>query len=320
MNVRRARIRLTLLYITMFAVVLGVFSLVFYAAFAFVLQPDFDIDPDLTNVQAANAAYSAAIERIGLSLIVADIVAVLIVGLAAWVLARRTLEPIRDAHLRQQRFVADASHETRNPLTAIKTTTSAALAGDRSPADLREALEIVDDAVDRLIRLTGDLLMLARSNDPLAPVVRDLTDLSVIATEALEGVTRPEGAPRIGSTLEPDLPVEVDPSEIERIVRNLLDNAIRYGGEHATIALRTWRADGEACLEVADDGPGIAAADLPKVFDPFYRSGALARDRDGTGLGLAIARDLARRNGGQLTVVSTPGAGATFRLTLPRTR
>jgi len=320
MNVRRARIRLTFLYITMFAVVLGVFSVVFYAAFAFVLQPDFDIDPELTNAQAAEAAYAAAIERIGLSLIVADLVAVLIVGLAAWILAKRTLEPIRDAHLRQQRFVADASHETRNPLTAIKTTTGAALAGDRSREDLRTALEIVDEAVDRLIRLTGDLLVLARSNDPLAPAVRDRSDLSVIATEALEGVTRPEGAPRIGTTLEPDLPVEVDPSEIERVVRNLLDNAVRYGGERATITMRTWRADGDACLEIADDGPGIAAADLPKVFDPFYRSGTRARDRDGTGLGLAIARDLARRNGGQLTAVSTPGAGATFRLTLPRLR
>jgi signal transduction histidine kinase len=318
--VRRARIRLTLLFIAMFGAVLGVFSIVFYAAFAFVLQPDFDVDPVLTNAQAAEATYNATIARIGLSLVVADAVAVLIFGIVAWVFAKRTLEPIRDAHLRQQRFVADASHETRNPLTAIKTTTSAALAGDRSAADLRAALEIVDEAVDRLIRLTGDLLVLARSNDPLAPAVRDPADLSVIASEALDGTARPVGALSIASALEPDVPIEVDPAEIERVVRNLLDNAIRYGGDDAKITLRTWQADGVACLEVSDDGPGIAAPDLLKVFDPFYRSGAHSRDRDGTGLGLAIARDLARRNRGDLTVVSTPGAGATFRLTLPRLR
>lgn len=320
MIVRRARIRLSLLFIAMFAVVLGVFSIVFYAAFAFVLQPDFDVDPELTNAQAAEAAYNAAIARIGLSLVVADLVAVLIVGIVAWLLARRTLEPIRDAHLRQQRFVADASHETRNPLTAIKTTTSAALSGDRSAADLRVALEIVDEAVDRLIRLTGDLLMLARSNDPLAPAVRDRTDLSVIASETVEDISRPEGSPTIGVTFEPDLPVEVDPSEIERVIRNLLDNAVRHGGGDATITLATWRADGDACLAVADDGPGIATADLSKIFDPFYRSGPLTHGRDGTGLGLAIARDLARRNGGELTVSSDPGNGTTFRLTLPRLR
>jgi two-component system sensor histidine kinase MprB len=320
MIVRRARIRLTLLFIAMFAIVLGVFSIVFYAAFVFVLQPDYDFDPIITNVQAAQATYNAAIERIGLSLLLADAVAVAVVGVVAWALARRTLEPIRDAHVRQQRFVADASHETKNPLTAIKTTTSSALAGDRSAADLRVALEIVDEAVDRLIRLTGDLLVLARSNDPLAPAVRDRSDLSVIASEALEGVGRPDGAPTIESALEPDLPVEVDPTEIERVVRNLLDNAIRYGGVGPAISLRTWQSDGAACLEVADRGPGIAPADLPKIFDPFYRSGAQARNRDGTGLGLAIARDLARRNGGDLTVASRPGEGAAFRLTLPGLR
>ena len=320
MIVRRARIRLTLLLISVFAIVLGVFSVVFYAAFAFVLQPDFDVAPDLTNAQTAEAIYAAAIARVGLSLIVADAVAVLLFGVVAWILARRALQPVLDAHLRQQRFVADASHETRNPLTAIKTTTSAALDGERTAADLRTALEIVDDAVDRLIRLTGDLLVLARSNDPLAPNTRDRSDLSVIASEALDGLARPLRDPTIRSSFEPDLPVEVDPVEIDRVVRNLLDNALRYGGDGATVSLRTWGADGEACLEVADDGAGIAPADLTKIFDPFYRSATQTRQRDGTGLGLAIARDLARRNGGDLTVASSPGTGATFRLTLPRLR
>ncbi len=317
MIVRRARIRLTLLYVAMFAVVLVVFSVVFYVAFALVLQPDIDVDPVLTNAQAAEAAYAAAIERIGLSLLVADAVAVVIVGVVAWILARRTLEPIRDAHLRQQRFVADASHETRNPLAAIKVTTSTALEGDRPPAELRAALVVIDQSVDRLIRLTGDLLVLARSNDPLAPTARDRSDLSVIATEAIEGFTRPYGEP-VRANLKPDLPVMVDPADIDRIVHNLLDNAARHGGDVGEIRLATWETDGAAVLEVADDGPGITASDLPRIFDPFYRSGEQPRDKNGTGLGLAIARDLARRNGGELSVSSAPGKGATFRLTLPR--
>ncbi len=318
MIVRRARIRLTLVFLATFAIVLGVFSLVFYAAFAFVLQPDFDISPDLTSSQVAEATYNAVIDRIGVGLLIADAIAVVLVGGVAWLLAGRSLDPIRDAHLRQQRFVADASHETRNPLTAIKTTTSAALDGDRSPAELREALEVVDASVDRLIRLTGDLLLLARSNDPLAPAVRERADLSVIASEAVESADGGGRSPTIALSLEPDLPVEVDSDEIERLVRNLLDNAARYAGTAATVRLRTWSADGEVHLEVADDGPGIAAADLGRIFDPFFRGGAQARDRNGTGLGLAIARDLARRNGGDLTVASSPGSGAAFRLSVPR--
>ena len=304
----------------MFAIVLGVFSVVFYGAFAIVLQPDFDVDPELTNGQAADAAYSAAISRIGASLVVADVAAVLIVGLAAWFLARRTLEPIRDAHLRQQRFVADASHETRNPLAAIKATTEAALEGDHSPEDLRAALRTVDLTVDRLTRLTGDLLVLARSNDPLAPIAKESSDLSVIVTEAVERASPHDRPERIRTSLEPDLPVMVDPDEIDRIARNLIENALRYGGDGVTIDIRTWSSDGDACLEVRDDGPGIAAADLDRIFDPFYRSTARGRDRDGIGLGLTIAQDLARRNGGRLTVVSNPGSGTSFRLAIPRLR
>ena len=318
--VRRARIRLTLLFIATFAIVLSVFSLVFYAAFTLVLQPDFDLAPELTTAQVAQATYDAVIGRIAIGLLIANAVAVVLVGGVAWLLAGRSLEPIRDAHARQQRFVADASHETQNPLAAIKTTTSAALAGERSPAELREALEVVDASADRLIHLTGDLLMLARSNDPLAPAVRERADLSVIASEALETVAGRGRTGTFSASLEPDLPVEVDSGEIERIVRNLLDNAVRYAGSEAEVSVRTWGADGEACLEVADDGPGIATADQSRIFEPFYRSGAQTRDREGTGLGLAIARDLARRNGGELTVASSPGSGATFRLSVPRLR
>jgi len=321
MIVRRARIRLTLLFIATFALVLVVFSVVFYVAFAIVLQPDFDVAPELTNAQAAEAAYTATIGRIGISLVVADVAAVLIVGFVSWVLARRTLEPIRDAHLRQQRFVADASHETRNPLAAIKATTGAALEGDRSVAELRDALATIDATADRLIRLTSDLLVLARSNDPLAPTERQPSDLSVIVAEALEHLPATDGERQALQTdLQPDLPVDVDPDEVGRIARNLLENAIRYGGPGATIAVRPWLSDGEASLEVRDDGPGIAATDITRVFDPFYRSAGRRRGRDGVGLGLAIAQDLARRNGGRLTVASTPGTGAAFRFTVPRLR
>jgi len=318
MIVRRARVRLTLLFIAVFAIVLVAFSVVFYAAFTTVLQPDFDIDPVLTNVQAAQAAYSTAMERIAISLVAADVVAILLVGVVAWLLARRTLEPVREAHQRQQRFVADASHETRNPLAVIKATTGTALSGDRTPEELRVALESVDGAVDRLIRITGDLLVLARTNDPLAPSDRIPSDLSVIVSEALVDRLAGNGHAVIERELEPDLPVVVDPDQIERIVRNLVDNAVRYGGSSGNVTVRTWRRDGEATVEVRDQGPGIPAADLERIFEPFYRVAGPARDRSGTGLGLSIASDLAERNGGRLTVTSSPGHGSAFRLSLPR--
>ena len=110
---RRARIRLTVLYIVLFALVLGVFSLVFYIGFATVLGPSFDVGPDVSTEDAAQATYQIVVERIGLALLVADAVIVALVGIVAWVLSARTLRPIDEAHARQRRFVADASHEMR---------------------------------------------------------------------------------------------------------------------------------------------------------------------------------------------------------------
>lgn len=317
---RRARVRLTLLYIGLFALVLIVFSAVFYLAFATVLEPAFDIAPELSNTQAAEVAYQATIERIGAALAVADLAAVAVVGGVAWILATRTLIPIREAHQRQQRFVADASHEMRNPLAAIKSTAQAALAGRGDAAGMRTALAAVVDSTDRLTRLTNDLLTLARSDGALVEHRVERCDLSVVVAEAVEQYGPIDSARgSVRATFGADLPMAADPEEIGRIVRNLIDNAFRHGGPGVHVTVATRAGDREVVLQVADDGPGIAAADIDQIFEPFYRVGAHPGS-DGSGLGLAIAADLAARNGGRLTVTSIPGSGSAFRLVLPRLR
>ena len=317
---RRARLRLTLLYIGLFALVLIVFSVVFYLAFVTVLAPAFDIAPELSNTQAAEVAYQATIQRIAVALAVADLAAVAVVGGVAWILATRTLIPIRDAHQRQQRFVADASHEMRNPLAAIKSTAQAALGGRGSAAQMRTALTAVVDSTDRLTRLTNDLLTLARSDGALVEHRVERCDLSVVVAETVEQYRAVDSERRaIRVTFAADLPIAADPDEIGRIVRNLLDNAFRHGGAGVHVTVATRPGDREVILQVADDGPGIAAADIDQIFEPFYRVGAHPGS-DGSGLGLAIAADLAARNGGRMTVTSIPGSGSAFRLMLPRLR
>ena len=319
---RRARIRLTTLYIGLFALVLGVFSLAFYIGFVTILAPAFDIGPELTSEEVAQVAYQTTVERIGLALLVANLVVVALVGVAAWVLAARTLRPIREAHARQRRFVADASHEMRTPLAAMRASAEGALTVAASADELRAALAVVARSAERLTRITNDLLMLARS-DELPSHRHEPIDLSVVVAETAESfaTAHPE-LPRAKLALEEDLRVSADPSEIARIVANLLDNAIRYGGGTGAIPARiaTRAADGEAVVDVSDHGPGIAAADLERIFEPFYRVRFDAASPEGSGLGLAIARSLAQRNGGRLTADSQPGAGATFRLSLVRAR
>jgi len=194
--------------------------------------------------------------------------------------------------------------------------------GEPDPTEQRRALTVVVDAADRLTKITNDLLLLARSdelpNDRSTPV-----DLSVTVAEAVESFTvgHPH-LPRARIALAPDLRVSADATEIGRIVTNLLDNAIRYGGGAGDdpVRITTRLVEREAVVEVADDGPGIAPADLERIFEPFYRVHADQGGPEGNGLGLAIARSLATRNGGRLTVASQPAMGTTFRLSLPRTR
>jgi len=318
----RTRVRLTLLYIALFALVLGIFSVVFYLGVATALAPTFDLGPELTNEQAAEVAYRAAVDQIGIALIVADIAVVALVGAGAWLLASRTLRPISEAHARQRRFVADASHEMRTPLAAIRASAEGALASPASEAQLRQALGVVVASADQLSRLTNDLLLLARADELPSDRHAPPIDLSVVVAEALDayGIAHPE-LPRARTTLGADLMVAANQDEIGRIVANLVDNAHRYGqGGARPPRVVTRLAERDAVVEVSDEGRGIATADLDRVFEPFARLHADADTPEGTGLGLAIARSLARRNGGELTVASRPGEGSMFRLSLPRFR
>jgi len=318
----RARWRLTLIYIALFALVLGVFSAVFYVGFATVLAPSFDIGPELSNEQAADAAYQATLEQVGVALAAAYLVVVAVVGLAAWALASRTLRPIREAHLRQRRFVADASHEVRTPLAAIRATAEETMGRDATVEELRGALAGIEVSAERLSRLTNDLLLLARTDERLIDRRPERIDLSVLTAETLEEFAgaNPDG-PRAQVALEADLLVSADPDDVRRIVLNLVDNAVRYGGgSDNRIRVTTRHTDGDAIVEVHDAGPGIGAIDLERIFEPFFRVRADATTPDGSGLGLAIARSLAERNGGRLSVASQVGSGSTFRLALPRFR
>jgi signal transduction histidine kinase len=315
----RARRRLALRYLAVLVVVLGIFSLVFLVAIVIVLRPAFDVAEDATTDAAVRHAYERAVQRIGLALVVADGAVVVLVGATAYFLADRTLRPIRQAHERQRRFVGDASHEMRNPLAAIRATAESALAGPADPVSQRAALEAILQASERLSALTDDLLLLARSEQGMLEPRRQRLDLSVLAAEVADEARAASGWPEaIVVSLTPDLEVEADDEEIRRIVANLIDNALRYGQGGGPVEVRTSVIDGRAAVEVVDHGPGIAAADLERIFEPFYRVNADATASSGSGLGLAIAADLAARNGGRLTVESRPGEGATVRLELRR--
>nr|WP_062338335.1 HAMP domain-containing sensor histidine kinase [Herbidospora sakaeratensis] len=222
-----------------------------------------------------------------------------------------TLDRLEQAYNQLRRFTADASHDLRSPLTAVRTRLEDALAYPQD-TDWPEMTAAVLAGVDRLQAIVTDLLTLARL-DARAPLTPERTDLTRLVDTELD--RRPRRV-AVVKDLQPDVVADCDPLRIARLLINLVDNAERHAASRVTVSVR---ADESAVtLEVLDDGAGIAAEDREVVFTRFARLDA-ARNRDagGTGLGLAIAREIAEAHGGTLTIRDSD-RGARFVLRLPR--
>jgi signal transduction histidine kinase len=217
----------------------------------------------------------------------------------------------------QRQFVADASHELRNPLAVIQTNADVALQED-VPAEVRARLEAVRRASDRMRRLVDDLLALARLE--LASGRHAEVDLAAVVEEVsdeLDPLARAHGL-QLATHADGELRVLADRDAVKRALANLLDNAFRHSPEHGEVRLAAERRNGWAVLSVADDGPGLTAGEQEHVFERFWRSdSSRSRESGGTGLGLAIVRRIAESHGGEVGVVSEAGHGSTFELRLP---
>jgi heavy metal sensor kinase len=225
-----------------------------------------------------------------------------------------------DAFRRQRQFTADASHELRTPLTAMKGQVEVALSRSREAAAYREVLQAVNEEVDRLIRLVGSLLTLAKADAGQIPIACEVVNLGELITAAVEQV-RPVARQRdLDVRVEPgpDVTLKADEDLLLQLLLNLLDNAVKYtpSGGQVTVG---WSADGRHVdLWVRDTGIGIASEHLPHIFDRFYRADkARSRAEGGAGLGLSICRWIAEAHGGSISVQSAPGKGATFTVRLP---
>jgi heavy metal sensor kinase len=226
---------------------------------------------------------------------------------------------------RQQQFVADAAHELRGPLAAMRSSLEVAISQDRTADDYRETLADVLEEARHLSKLTNDLLLLAEAGDDTRVRPRERVDLGAIArqTVAMFGGVAEERS--VGLLLEPTkaaIQVAGDAPQLRQVFGNLLDNAIRFTPEGGRVAVSVVFDEDrhEAVVTVADTGCGIEADHLDRVFDRFYKTD-VSRTRSeaarGGGLGLAICRSIVDRHGGTIAVTSTIGRGTTFTVRLP---
>jgi signal transduction histidine kinase len=258
-----------------------------------------------------------AIDDLTKVLLVGGPAALLLASLAGYALTAAALRPVEVMRRRERRFVADASHELRSPLTMLRTELELmardAPAGDELQAATASAIE----ETDRLGRLADDLLLLTRADSErfeLHP--RPVSPAELAGDAAARARRRPASARiRIAVRDAGDTPlVLADPGRTGQALDNMLDNALRYAASE--IELTTRRAGSSVEIHVRDDGPGFPPAFLPRAWERFARADA-ARTDDGAGLGLSIIRTIAELHGGAADAANRQGGGADVWLSLP---
>ncbi|HWX09492.1 MAG TPA: ATP-binding protein, partial [Gaiellaceae bacterium] len=222
-------------------------------------------------------------------------------------------ETLRRSDLVKTALLRAVSHDLRSPLTGIRTAIGALRNStlQLTDVDRSELLETIEVDSDRLSKLVGDLLDLSRLEAGGAAPEPELWSLDDLVQEAVEALGARDRVELVG---EPSL-VEVDAMQIQRVLANLIENALKFTRAGAHVLVRMTSTRQEAIVRVVDQGPGLADDELERVFEPFYRRAGDARS--GAGLGLAIARGFAAANGGRVWAESRPGQGASFALALP---
>lgn len=223
---------------------------------------------------------------------------------------------------RERRFVGDVSHELRTPLTTLRASTDYLLQGERDlPPSLRRAVELLSADVEYLQHLVDDLLEISRVEAGRVQMSWERLSLADLAREVAARRRRASGDD-ITLVVDGDpgsLATVADKQRLERVVANLVDNAVIHG-EGRNVTVRVAAEGGDLLLSVEDQGPGIPVGVVPRIFERFFKADPARHRGDGrgSGLGLAIARENAHLHGGEIVVKSAPGRGATFTLRLPR--
>ena len=230
------------------------------------------------------------------------------------------LDRIEGAFERERRFTADASHELRTPLTSLKGRIDVTLSSPRSRQEYQETLRGLDEGVERLIRLTNELLFLARLDQRQVSSPPEEVDLSNLLSAVVEQI-RPLAEAR-DLTLTEEVPSGIlapgNPDHLIRLFLNLVDNASKYTRPGGRVTVQAESNTTQASVRISDTGPGIPKEHLEHLFERFYRvDEARSRDSGGTGLGLAISYEIARLHKGTLGVQREVSTGTTFTVTIP---
>ncbi len=246
----------------------------------------------------------------------------LLVALISWWLSGKAMQPIYSSYEKMQQFTADAAHELRTPLAAMLATVEAAQCPD-SIEEATEALDTVERQTDRLIQLAEDLLTLSRLDDAHSSnAIQETCQLQIVVTDLVKNLSTLKIS--VGINLRAVIPtanpiqVQIDYSQANRLLTNLVMNALQHTAPGGTITVTLTQVQSWAVVQVQDTGVGIAPQDQIRIFDRFHRvNQARTRQKGGAGLGLAIGQEIVRSHHGSIEVQSKLGVGSKFIVKLP---
>ncbi len=269
--------------------------------------------PDLEKIRLDQLEESK--DRLRLNLIYFNFLILLLSSGTSYLLARKTLEPIREAMDAQNRFTADASHELRTPLTAMRTEIEVGLRDKKfNLAEAKKLLQSNLEETEKLESLSNALLKLARFEDDSHASFSKVSieDVLVEAYEKIESLANKKSI-LFENNLQ-NVFIRGDRQSLVELFVILLDNAIKYSPEKSKVLVRVRKEKNDVAVSIRDYGIGVKASDLPYIFNRFYRADtSRSKEKiDGYGLGLSIAKRIAGFHGGDISVTSKPGKGSVF--------
>lgn len=224
---------------------------------------------------------------------------------------------LEDAYKSQRQFVADASHELKTPLTAMRTRLGIASQKVQTPEKYIEHLQSLTRSTNKMSSIVNDLLLLARADEGKVLGTKRLIPVESLMEEAASIVEDAYGR-KIECHVEESLEVSADADGLSKVLTNLLENAARHSQKDDPIILSAFSRGQNVVIQVEDTGRGIPAEHLPRVFDRFYRAdGSRGRETGGTGLGLALVKAIVEAHHGAVSIVSEVGRGTTVTIKLP---
>jgi two-component system, OmpR family, Ni(II)-sensor and/or redox sensor kinase NrsS len=250
------------------------------------------------------------------------LLAMLAMAAASWWLAGLAMAPLLEAYRRQEQFSSDVAHELRTPLANLLAVLEAerGAAAQANPSAMASLNRVLAQG-QRLQRLIADLLLLASLEQPTRPDWPEPCRIAECLEDLIEDFSETASARAVTLQLQisaTNAVVSGRNSELNRLLANLLSNALQHSPAGGVVRVELDRQGSELCVAVSDQGPGLAEGEQERIFERFYRSdSSRSRQSGGTGLGLAIAQAIARRYRGRITLQSTPGCGSTFLLQLP---